>query len=204
MPQLEHIDIMVKLGIAALAFAVLGLARDVPKRPQHSASPLQPTKPFPQSPPRTKSCFVKPSHKPGGDDAAKILKAFKKCNNGGTVVLDKEYNICTPLDLRFLKHVDVALTGTVSFCEDTAMWNASTFKFPFQDGSSWWLWGGEDINLFGLGEGTIHGNGQAWYDAYAEDPSLVRPLLFVADGWHGGSITGIKYRQSPNVSAPFL
>ncbi|KAL6870207.1 Exopolygalacturonase X-2 [Amphichorda felina] len=117
---------------------------------------------------RHKTCFVKPKKGHGHrsqDDAGRILAAFKKCNNGGTVVLDQEYTICSPLDLRFLKHVDVALTGTVKFCDDIESWLPEAFQFPFQDGSSWWLWGGEDIHLYGAGEGTIDGNGQTWYDA---------------------------------------
>ncbi|KAM5355149.1 hypothetical protein ACJ41O_001795 [Fusarium nematophilum] len=185
--------------VAFLALADLIHAGRAPKRPHHEPTPLQPYKAFPHSPPRRKTCFVKPGKK-GGDDASKILRAFKKCNNGGTVVLDKEYTICTPLDLRFLKHIDVALTGTVKFCDDVDRWLPRTFQFPFQDGSSWWLWGGKDINLYGAGTGTIDGNGQAWYDAHAADSSVKRPLLFVTDGWEGGSITGLKLRQSPNVS----
>lgn len=185
--------------LAFLALAELIDAGHAPKRPHYEPTPLQPYKAFPTSSPRRKTCFVKPGKK-GGDDASKILRAFKKCNNGGTVVLDQEYTICTQLDLRFLKHVDIALTGTVKFCDDVERWLPRTFQFPFQDGSSWWLFGGEDINLYGAGTGTIDGNGQAWYDAHAADSKVKRPLLFVTDGWKGGSITGLKLRQSPNVS----
>ncbi|RSL46443.1 Exopolygalacturonase X-2 [Fusarium duplospermum] len=183
--------------LAFLALAELIDAGRAPKRPHYEPTPLQPYKAFPTSSPRRKTCFVKPGKK-GGDDSSKILRAFKKCNNGGTVVLDQEYTICTQLDLRFLKHVDIALTGTVKFCDDVERWLPRTFQFPFQDGSSWWLFGGEDINLYGAGTGTIDGNGQAWYDAHAADSKVKRPLLFVTDGWKGGSITGLKLRQSPN------
>lgn len=152
-----------------------------PQRPQLQATPLQPYRAFPASPSRTRTCFVKPTRK-GGDDANNIPEAFKKCGNGGTIVLDKEYTIRTPLDFRFLKHVDVALTGAVKFCDDLNRWLPRNFQFPFQDGSSWWLWGGKDIDLFGLGVGTIDGNGQAWWDANAVSSTIKRPLLFVTDG----------------------
>jgi hypothetical protein len=186
--------------LAALALSGIAQAREVPARPDIKPSPLQPYKAIPTGSPRTKTCFVKPSCTKGRDDSAKILAAFHECNNGGTVVLDEEYTICSPLDLRFLKHVDVALTGTIKFCDDDLDdWVEKTFKFPFQDGSSWWLWGGEDINLYGLNKGTIDGNGQKWYDTVAER-TILRPLLFVTDGWRGGSITGLKLRNSPNVS----
>ncbi|CAG9976100.1 unnamed protein product [Clonostachys byssicola] len=184
------------LAAAGIAISSIAQARQVPERPKIVPAPIQPFKPFPSSSPRTKSCFVKPSCTPGRDDAPKILAAIKECNNGGTVVLDKEYTICSPLDLRFLKHIDIALTGTVKFCEDIEKWVPTFFNFPFQDQGTWWLWGGEDINLYGAGTGTIDGNGQVWYDAHATS-NVQRPLLFVTDGWVGGSITGLKLRNSP-------
>ena len=171
-----------------------------PVRPDIQASPHGPFKPFPTSTPRNHTCFVQPSGTEGADDAPEILAAMEACNNGGTVVLDKEYTVCSPLDLRFLKHVDVALTGTVKFCDDLDYWQPNFFYFHFQDAASWWVWGGEDVNLYGLGTGVIDGSGQAWWDAFATNSSIHRPLLFITDGWHGGSITGIQYRQSPNVS----
>lgn len=65
-----------------------------------------------KSPSRTKVCIVN-----GGtnDDSNAILEAFKKCNNGGHVLLKSgtTYTIGQPLDLRFLKHVD---WGIVSPC----------------------------------------------------------------------------------------
>ncbi|KAL0936282.1 exopolygalacturonase X [Colletotrichum truncatum] len=185
-------------AVAALALSGVAQAREVPPRPDTKAHPNPPFRPFPVSPPRTKSCFVKPSCTPGRDDSAKILKAFHDCNNGGTVVLDESYTICTPLDLRFLKHVDVALTGRITFCDGVDDWMKKFFPIPFQEGNTWWLWGGEDINLYGLGKGVIDGNGQEWYDAHGSREGILRPLLFVTDGWKGGSITGLKMRQSPN------
>jgi galacturan 1,4-alpha-galacturonidase len=175
----------------------------VPQRPNIQPGPYQPYKAIPLDTrrDRRKVCHVKPGRK-GDDDAPKIRAALRKCNNGGTVVLDKEYTIRTPLDLRFLKHIDIALTGTVEFGTDLEFWQQNFFHFHFQDACSWWVWGGEDIHLYGAGTGTIHGNGQAWYDEAAANKSTVRPILFLTDGWHGGSITGLKLRHSPNVSTP--
>ncbi|KAL4750656.1 Exopolygalacturonase X-2 [Aspergillus terricola var. indicus] len=169
------------------------------KRPDIQPNPLQPYKAIPLYSRRNphKVCYVETGSK-GADDAGRIEAALRRCNNGGTIVLDKEYSICTPLDLRFLKHVDIALTGKVEFCPELEFWQQNLFKFHFQDASSWWVWGGEDIHLYGAGTGVIHGNGQPWWDAAAVNSSIRRPLLFIADGWHGGSITGLKLRQSPN------
>ncbi|KAL3478848.1 Exopolygalacturonase X-2 [Aspergillus californicus] len=171
----------------------------VPQRPSIQPGPYHPYKAIPLDTRRNrqKVCNVKPGRK-GSDDGPRIRDALRKCNNGGTVVLDKEYTVCSPLDLRFLKHIDVALTGKVEFCPEIEFWQQNLFEFHFQDAASWWVWGGEDIHLYGSGTGEIHGNGQAWYDAYAVNGSIHRPLLFITDGWHGGSITGLKLRQSPN------
>ncbi|KAL2813358.1 Exopolygalacturonase X-2 [Aspergillus granulosus] len=171
----------------------------VPKRPNIQPGPYQPYKAIPLDTRRDrhKVCFVKPGRK-GGDDAPRIHAALRKCNNGGTVVLDKEYTIRSPLDLRFLKHIDIALTGTVEFGTDIEFWQHNLFRFHFQSASSWWVWGGEDIHLYGAGTGVIHGNGQTWYDEYAINGTITRPILFITDGWHGGSITGLKLRHSPN------
>lgn len=188
---------LLALGTAAHA------ARVVPERPDIKPSPFQPYKAFPESTPRdpNKVCFVKPSCTEGGNDAPKILAAFEKCNDGGTIVLDENYTICSPLDLRFLKHVDVAITGHLKFCDDVDYWAKNTFRYQFQNASSSWVWGGKDVNIYGNGQGIIDGNGQAWYDRFASDPLVHRPHLFLTDGLHGATITGLKMRNSPNVCA---
>lgn len=196
-----------KAPLVALLATVSGAAQAqeaaAPKRPSILPGPYQPYRPIPLDTPRDgRVCRVKPSCTPGRDDSAKIVRAMEECNDGGTVLLDGDYTICRPLDLRFLKHIDVALTGNIEFCTDIEMWQQNLFRFHFQGASSWWVWGGEDVNLYGLGEGAIHGNGQEWWDAFAANGSITRPVLFLSDGWHGGSITGLKLRESPMVSLP--
>lgn len=198
--------------LTVLATGLTGLlqpvnaAVDLTKRPDVKPGPLQPYKAFPDSTPRTKTCRVKPSCTKGRDDSEKILKAFEDCNDGGTVVLDKDYTVCTALDLTFLKHVDVALTGSVTFCDDLEYWTENSFQIDYQNSSTFWLWGGEDVNLFGHGVGVIDGNGQPWYDQFAVDTLAPRPILFTTLGLHGATISGLKFTGSPNVrslSCPF-
>lgn len=188
-------------GLIAAALVPLTHAAGAaaPKRPDIKATPFHPGRAFPVSAPRTKTCAVKPLGTTGGDDAANILQAFKDCNNGGTVVLDSTYNICTPLDLTFLNAVDVAITGTVNFCDDIDHWLPRTYKYTFQLSSSMWKFGGKDVNIYGNGVGTLNGNGQKWYDRFASNATLERPILLVTDGLHGGSITGLKMVNSPQV-----
>ncbi|KAG5927019.1 hypothetical protein E4U42_002702 [Claviceps africana] len=167
-------------------------------RPVLRSQPLQPAKPFAKSPARdaSKTCFVKPAGA-GHDDAPAILKAFQKCNHGGTVVLDAAYTLGSTLDLTFLEAVDVAITGSVTLSTDLKYWSTESYKYAYQNASAAWRFGGKDVNIYGAGKGLIDGNGQAWYDGFAKDPMLQRPVLFVLEGLHGGSVTGLKMRNPP-------
>jgi hypothetical protein len=120
------------------------------------------------------------------------------------VVLNEEYVIASPLDLTFLESVDVAITGTIKFTNDIDFWVVNSFKYDFQNSSAFWRFGGKDVNIYGGGHGLIDGNGQAWYDRFAVEPTLLRPILLVLDGLDRGSVTGLKMRNSPDagISSP--
>lgn len=51
------------------------------------------------------------------------------------------------------------------------------------------------MNVYG--GGTIDGNGQVWYDLYAKNIYVLRPILFGTIGLNGGSIANLKLRYSP-------
>ena len=142
----------------------------VPKRPHLEPSPYNAGAAMPHSPQRDRHrfCHVVPSRGHNRDDAPKILHAFKKCNNGGTVVLDQTYEIASPLDLTFLKHIDVVITGEIHFSDDDVYyWAENSFKYEFQNQSVFWKFGGEDINIYGDLENdksVIDGHGQAYWE----------------------------------------
>ena len=164
-------------------------------RPKVLPSPHGYGKPPHVSPPRDRFCFVVPKGD-GRDDADGILETIHRCNNGGTVVFDGNYTIGSPLDLTFLKHIDIALLGTINFDTDLPYWEGHWYEFTYQEGRTWWKWGGEDVNIFG--GGTINGNGQPWWDANVGNSSLLRPYLIVFDGLHRSTISGINMINSPS------
>ncbi|RJE26348.1 Exo-polygalacturonase [Aspergillus sclerotialis] len=125
------------------------------------------------------------------------MSALKKCNNGGKVVFDsdKHYTIGTALDMTFLKHVDLEILGTIQFTKDTDYWQENSFKHGFQNATTFFNLGGEDVNVYG--GGTLDGNGQVWYDLYAEDNLILRPILVGIIGLKGGTIGPLKLRYSP-------
>ncbi|KAL2217000.1 exopolygalacturonase precursor [Thermoascus aurantiacus ATCC 26904] len=158
--------------------------------------PHRPFKPLPPSSHRKKVCHV-PSRGDGFDDSAAILRALRNCNNGGKVVFDrdKHYTIGTALDLTFLRHIDLEILGTIQFTNDTDYWQAHSFRQVFQNATTFFQLGGEDVNVYG--GGTLDGNGQVWYDLYARDNLILRPILVGIVGLHGATIGPLKLRHSP-------
>lgn len=172
-------------------------------RPAVQPSPLNTGHPVRISPVReaNKTCVVAASQN-GSDAAPAILSAFQACNHGGTVVLDAEYTIASPLNLTFLDAVDVALTGAVRFTDDIAFWTAEggAYGIQYQNSSAFWIVGGTDVNIYGGGVGVLDGRGERWWNESLTNDTLRRPILFVADGLEGATISGLTYLNPPNVS----
>ncbi|KAL2820093.1 Exopolygalacturonase X-1 [Aspergillus granulosus] len=162
-----------------------------------AVGPKPPFRPLPQSHSRKKVCHVRSYGDSSRDDSDFILSALRKCNHGGKVVFDahKEYTIGTALDLTFLKNIDLEILGRITFTPDTDYWQANSFRHGFQNATTFFQLGGEDVNVYG--GGTLDGNGQVWYDLYAEDALILRPILFGVIGLHGGTIGPLKLRYSP-------
>lgn len=164
---------------------------------------------MPHSPPRDPSryCYVKPGCGPERDDAPRILRAIEKCNNGGTVVFDKAYQINTRLDLTFLKHIDLVITGEIHFTDDVYHWAEESFKYDYQNQSVFWKFGGEDVNIYGdLGneKSVINGHGQPFWQECRINKTLKRPMLFAFDGMKGATVSNLRMRNPPHVSQTSL
>lgn len=149
------------------------------------------------SPARSKTCYVESHNDLVTDDSQYILSALQQCNNGGHVVFpaNQSYLIGTALDLTFLQHIDIDIQGEVLFTNDTDYWQANSFYHTFQNATTFFQLGGSDVNVYG--GGTLNGNGQIWYDLYASNIYILRPILFGTIGLRTGSICDLKLRYSP-------
>ncbi|KAH7064317.1 exopolygalacturonase [Paraphoma chrysanthemicola] len=139
------------------------------------------------------------------DSAPAILSAFQTCSPNGTILLNATYTIASPLDLTFLAHVDVVLTGEVRFVGPVYDWAEKSFKYAFQNQSVFWKWGGEDVFVYGDAEagnhrsgGLIDGNGQGWWEENVRNKSLLRPMLFSFDGVKGATMANLRMKNPPN------
>ncbi|OOF93525.1 glycoside hydrolase family 28 protein [Aspergillus carbonarius ITEM 5010] len=189
--KLSHV-LSQTLSLLALGATVEGFSRSR----NAACSPHKPFRPLPTSSSRDKTCHVR-SHGNGTDDSDYILSALHQCNHGGKVVFDadKEYIIGTALNMTFLKNIDLEVLGKILFTNDTDYWQANAFPQGFQNATTFFQLGGEDVNMYG--NGILDGNGQVWYDLYAEDDLILRPVLMGIIGLKGGTIGPLKLRYSP-------
>ncbi|KAG8623669.1 hypothetical protein KVT40_008645 [Elsinoe batatas] len=170
----------------------------VSQRPNVKSHPKAPFSPIPNLPARNRKTCTVPSHNDlKTDDSPAILKSIKECNNGGHVVFsaDKTYFIGTALDLSFLKDIDLDIRGTWLFSNDTDYWQKAGFFQTFQNVTTFFTLGGSGVSIYG--GGTINGNGQAWYDLYAKNMYVLRPVLFGVAGLHNSIISHLNLRYSP-------
>lgn len=87
------------------------------------------------------------------------------------------------------------IQGTIQFTNDTDYWQKNGFYQTFQNATTFFQLGGEDVNVYG--GGTLDGNGQAWYDLYAQNALILRPILMGVIGLKGGRIEDLNLRYSP-------
>lgn len=91
------------------------------------------------------------------------------------------------------KHID--LKGALRFDPNIPYWSGNGFSFPFQTQITFWILGGKNIVL--NGGGTIDGAGQAWYDAFAANASLLRPISLTLFQATNVLVSDIKMINSP-------
>ncbi|KAK0630359.1 exopolygalacturonase [Bombardia bombarda] len=184
---------------ALLPVAVRVFAQEISQRPTLTPSPYSPRVPFPNPPPRDNDrvCVVM-THGDGiTDDSLNILFAFHQCNDGGHVLFARgeTYTIGTAMDWSFLNHIDIDIQGRIQFSNDTAYWQANSYPFVFQNVTSFFKLGGEDVWIYG--GGTLDGNGQIWYDTYAAEIYTLRPVLVGIDGLKDSVLSDLVLRNSP-------
>lgn len=87
------------------------------------------------------------------------------------------------------------IQGYIQFTNDTDYWQANAFKQVFQNATTFFQLGGNDVNVYG--GGFLDGNGQIWYDLYASNIYILRPVLFGVVGLHNSTISNLNLRYSP-------
>ncbi|KIL00164.1 glycoside hydrolase family 28 protein [Paxillus rubicundulus Ve08.2h10] len=110
----------------------------------------------------------------GQDDGPNILYAFETCRSGGTIVLDQSYVVNTVLVTSGLKNVRIELSGVVQYTPNIPYWSLNSYFLEYQNATTYWFLSGDHIHLYG--GGTLHANGQVWWDyphKVLASPSLI-------------------------------
>ena len=166
--------VLIAVALAFMMFLVPALL------PSHSVARLQGFFSGPPLPPygdllRTskgshdryhKVCVIEPSGK--SDSAPAIIHALNECGrNGpherGVVIFKNEtYHILSVMNTTGLSNLDIEHHGTLLWSTDIPYWLTHSLPVGYQNQSSAWLFGGDNIHWNGYSYGTLDGNGQVW------------------------------------------
>ncbi|KAF7294697.1 Protein kinase domain-containing protein [Mycena indigotica] len=131
---------------------------------------------------------------PGVDDAPQLLRAWQKCSKI-SIPHHTTLNISTRLNMTGGVNKHIELQGTIRINPDIPYWSGNGFPFAFQTQITAWLLGGKNIVLDG--GGTLDGAGQAWYDAFASNSSLLRPIILTVFQARNVLVKDITMLNSP-------
>ena len=124
-------------------------------------------------------CFIKPDAD-GGDDGPAIQDALTNdCAKDSLVVFPGDvYHINTPLTTTGLDNVSIHHFGRLLWSDDVDYWLTVTMPIGFQNQSTVWYFGGDNVQWDGHFKGTLDGNGQYWYDWAKSEGNLPhRPMM---------------------------
>ncbi|QKX64775.1 uncharacterized protein TRUGW13939_11951 [Talaromyces rugulosus] len=98
------------------------------------------------------------------DDSPSILQAFENCGQNGEVIFtNNTFYINSVLNTTNLVNCDVSVRGELQFSTDIDYWRDNVYSVVFQNQSTAWLFGGENVTFRSEEGGWINGNGQTWY-----------------------------------------
>ncbi|UNI17943.1 hypothetical protein JDV02_004248 [Purpureocillium takamizusanense] len=143
-------------------------------------------------------CVVEPAGD-GRDDAPAILDALKgPCKKDSIVFLPgPKYNIETTMTTRDLENVEIHQLGRLVWTPDVKYWLAQSMPVNFQNQSTVWYFGGDNVTWDGYNVGTLDGNGQVWYDwAQGRGNLPHRPMNINYDKLTNSVIKRMRYVQS--------
>ena len=114
---------------------------------------------------RSRTCVVKASQDPMIDDAPCIQAAFQECREDAHIIFENTtYYIASVMNTTGLRNVDVELRGTLLWdASNLTYWLNNSIPIGFQNQTSAWHFGGDQVYFYGHGYGTLNGNGQVWY-----------------------------------------
>ncbi|TEA20729.1 Alpha-L-rhamnosidase rgxB [Colletotrichum sidae] len=111
-----------------------------------------------------RTCTVKAGGTNTTDDAPAILDAFERCGRRGRVVFEPTtYHVNSVLNVTWLEDVEVDIQGTLLWGTNISYWLENSLDVGYQNQSTAFVLGGNNVRINGHGKGTLDGNGDYWY-----------------------------------------
>ncbi|KAJ5710451.1 hypothetical protein N7488_004607 [Penicillium malachiteum] len=128
----------------------------------------------------SKTCVIPASGSETIDDAPAIVKAFEECGKGGKIIFENTtYHVNSVMKTTGLQDCEVDLHGTLLWSENITYWLDHSMPVGYQNQSTVWFIGGDNVKFDGRGYGTLDGNGQVWTLAvtYSEHVSFTNVFV---------------------------
>lgn len=166
-----------------------------------------------------KTCTIKASGTNRTDDAPAIRAAFKECGHRGMIVFEPTtYYVNSVLNITDLEDVDIDIQGEllVSLIEradagDVAdsksqwstniqYWLNASLPVGYQNQSTAFILGGNNVRIDGHGVGTFNGNGDYWYQWIKKQSNTSnypgRPHQITFNGLTNSVVKGLRFLRS--------
>ncbi|KAL4946308.1 hypothetical protein BDV06DRAFT_218438 [Aspergillus oleicola] len=151
--------------------------------------------------PSPKTCIIPASGSNKTDDAPAILSAFKHCGEHGHIIFGPTtYHVNSVLNTTWLEDVDIDIRGTLLWSTDIYYWLNNSLDVGYQNQSTAWILGGNDVRINGHGSGTLDGNGDYWYEWISEQENTSnypgRPVALTLSGLTNSFVKGLNFLRS--------
>ncbi|KAK0213113.1 glycoside hydrolase family 28 protein [Desarmillaria ectypa] len=128
------------------------------------------------------------------DDVPAIQSAFATCGDGGVIVIaaGTTYTIRSTLSFAGCKGCEFRVEGTMKVSSDTNYWDGVRAIILLKGIS------GATIHST-TSSGLIDGNGQPFWDVFANNSNFKRPTLMYIDGSSDITVKNLRFKNPPNV-----
>ncbi|PSR79395.1 putative exo-polygalacturonase [Coniella lustricola] len=148
------------------------------------------------------TCVVPASGTNATDDAPAILEAFRECGTGGTILFspDTTYYVNSIMNVTWLEDAEVDIQGTLLWSTDIGYWLNNSMPVGYQNQSTAFILGGNNVYVHGNGVGLLNGNGQYWYTYISKQSDTSnypgRPHAITLMGLNNSRFSDINFYQS--------
>ncbi|KAJ5741008.1 pectin lyase-like protein [Penicillium malachiteum] len=116
---------------------------------------------------------------------------------GKIIFENTTYHVNSVMKTTGLQDCEVDLHGTLLWSENITYWLDHSMPVGYQNQSTVWFIGGDNVKFDGHGYGTLDGNGQVCYDFVGSTSNYPRlPMALTVTDSKNSEFTGIRFIQS--------